>query len=170
MSSSSTPNRCQPPYHPDPGESKTLEIGRKMYLVCGKLVRKPGVYTSWPSADAQFKGVSGATLKGYYRYDHLLAAWHARCALGEHGHGVDPHHADSPPCLPPSSQPPPPASRATEPAPSSPPRPVYWIESRTPSPISRTSSLTSQTYEAPPAYTAIYGNHAPSTSTAKPAT
>ncbi|KAJ7798674.1 hypothetical protein B0H14DRAFT_3492368 [Mycena olivaceomarginata] len=173
MSSSAPPYRCEPPYHRDPGEPNRLLTGQKMYLVCGRLVRKPGLYTSWPSADTQYKHVSGATVKRYHNYDHLLAAWHARCDLGEHDHPVDPRHGNRahdrtpspPPSSPSLSSPALPASPAS-PAPPSPPLRLYYIHSRspsrTPSPIPRTPSpVSALTHEALPAYTAIFGNRSP---------
>ncbi|KAJ6477685.1 hypothetical protein C8R45DRAFT_1101995 [Mycena sanguinolenta] len=169
MSSSTSPYRCNPPYHPDRGEPARPVLGRKMYLVCGRLVKKPGFYTSWPSADAQYKGVSGASIKGYHNYDDLVAAWHTRCDLGEHDHATDPLYREvqcgraAPP--PPSPVPSSPASR--EPPPS-PPLRLYYIHSRsptrTPSPMSRTPSPvpTARTHGAPPDYTAIFGHQGPS--------
>ncbi|KAJ7230901.1 hypothetical protein B0H12DRAFT_1231865 [Mycena haematopus] len=129
---------------------------------------EPNEWEQTPSADAQYKGVSGATLKGYYHYPHLLAAWHARCALGEHDHGVDPHDSAHASALSPPSLPSPPVPTSPAPAPSSPPWPVYWIDSRTPSPVPRLPSPipTSRTDDSPPAYTAIYGKQAPSTTNA----
>ncbi|KAF7351522.1 hypothetical protein MSAN_01584600 [Mycena sanguinolenta] len=177
MSASSSPFRCMPPYYPAPGESETLVLGKKMYLVCGKLVSKPGIYTSWPTADAQYKGVSGASIKGYYDYKLLVAAWHARCDSGEHDHPVDPdgsHARALPPSLPsapsaPAATTPRPRGRAREHP--SPRLRVYRIHScsptRTPSPISSTPSPTRGspvsstrigTHDAPPAYTAISQN------------
>ncbi|KAJ7727866.1 hypothetical protein B0H14DRAFT_3518739 [Mycena olivaceomarginata] len=85
--------RCDPPYHLDPGELDAPLAGRKMYLVCGTFVERPGVYTSWPSAHAQYHHVSGATVKSYLDYNDLRAAWHARCDLGEHPHPANRQHA-----------------------------------------------------------------------------
>ncbi|KAF8145015.1 hypothetical protein K438DRAFT_1992271 [Mycena galopus ATCC 62051] len=82
--------RCEPPFYADPGQPDQPLKGRKLYLVCGRLVQQPGVYTSWPSADAQYKNVSGATVKSYRDYNELRGAWHARCNKGEHDHPVDP--------------------------------------------------------------------------------
>ncbi|KAJ7794530.1 hypothetical protein B0H14DRAFT_2621805 [Mycena olivaceomarginata] len=85
-----------------------------------------------PSADAQYRHISGATVKSYYNYDHLLAVWHAHCDLGEHDHPVNPQHADCPhdqtSSPPPSS---PPSSPASPVAPSPPLRPYYIHTSRT---------------------------------------
>jgi hypothetical protein len=39
-----------------------------------------------PSADAQYKGVPGATLKGYKTWEPLEAAWYGGCDRGEHAH------------------------------------------------------------------------------------
>ncbi|KAJ7360904.1 hypothetical protein DFH08DRAFT_951541 [Mycena albidolilacea] len=86
MSSPTSPYRCNPPYYPHPGEPNTLLARRKLYLVCSRRVKKPGMYTSWASADAQYKHVPGATVKGYRDYNELKAAWHSRCDLGEHNH------------------------------------------------------------------------------------
>ncbi|KAJ7851006.1 hypothetical protein B0H14DRAFT_3451581 [Mycena olivaceomarginata] len=93
MSSPTSPYRCNPPYYPDPGEPNTLLARRKLYLVCGRRVKKPGMYTSWASADAQYKHVPGATVKGYRDYNELKAAWHSRCDLGEHNHPAAPSRA-----------------------------------------------------------------------------
>ncbi|KAJ7336150.1 hypothetical protein DFH08DRAFT_965050 [Mycena albidolilacea] len=86
----SSPYRCEPPFHPDPGQSEDVPSG-KLYLVCGRCVKQPGVYSSWPSADAQYMHVPGATVKRYWDYRELRAAWHARCELGEHDHLPHPH-------------------------------------------------------------------------------
>ncbi|KAJ7812571.1 hypothetical protein B0H14DRAFT_3478740 [Mycena olivaceomarginata] len=61
----SSPYRCEPPFHPDPGQSEDVPSG-KLYLVCRRRVKQPGVYSSWPSADAQYKHVPGATVKRYW--------------------------------------------------------------------------------------------------------
>ncbi|KAF7326474.1 CxC2 domain-containing protein [Mycena venus] len=89
MSLSTSPYRCNPPYHPDPGKPDTPSAGKKLYLVCGRRVNKPGMYTLWASADAQYKYVSGATVKAYWDYNELRAAWHRHCDLGEHNHPAD---------------------------------------------------------------------------------
>ncbi|KAJ6491884.1 hypothetical protein DFH09DRAFT_1338420 [Mycena vulgaris] len=39
-----------------------------------------------PSADAQYKSVSGATIKGYRHWNPLESAWFAACDRGEHNH------------------------------------------------------------------------------------
>ncbi|KAF8197291.1 hypothetical protein K438DRAFT_1933798 [Mycena galopus ATCC 62051] len=103
--------------YPDPGQTVTISPRKKLYLVCGRLVQQPGVYESWPSADTQYKNISGATVKSYRDYAELEAAWHARCDLGEHDHPVDPQLAAHGPRnrtpSPPSSEPaaPPSSSR-----------------------------------------------------------
>ncbi|KAJ7843567.1 hypothetical protein B0H14DRAFT_3456135 [Mycena olivaceomarginata] len=68
----SSPYHCEPPFHPDPGQSEDVLSG-KLYLVCGRCVKQPGVYSSWPSADAQYKHVPGATVKRYWDYRELRA-------------------------------------------------------------------------------------------------
>ncbi|KAF8190275.1 hypothetical protein K438DRAFT_1971146 [Mycena galopus ATCC 62051] len=78
--------RCEPCFYPDPGEPATPPKNQKVYLVCGGEVMKPGGYLSWPSADAAYKFVSGATLRSYRNWDLLRAAWHARCDAGAHDH------------------------------------------------------------------------------------
>ncbi|KAF8139537.1 hypothetical protein K438DRAFT_1879740, partial [Mycena galopus ATCC 62051] len=117
----SSPYRCDPPFHPDPGQPTTTP-GRKLYLVCGRLVRLPGVYTSWPSADAEYKNISGTTVKSYCDHAELKAAWHARCDRGEYDHPVDPQFAahahvarDRTPSTPSSEAPHPPIRRPSAP-------------------------------------------------------
>ncbi|KAJ7601669.1 hypothetical protein DFH06DRAFT_1352328 [Mycena polygramma] len=128
--------RCDPPFHPDPGQPARPLSGQKMFLVCGRNVKAPGYYVSWPSADAQYKHVSGATLKGYYNFGLLRDAWHARCDLGEHSHPVDPALRSAP-----GAHPAPRFAPVPSPAPAV---PVYDIDSRSPSPASHP--------DAPPSY------------------
>ncbi|KAJ7821557.1 hypothetical protein B0H14DRAFT_3471464 [Mycena olivaceomarginata] len=97
----------------DPGQPAEIPRGKKLYLVCGRLVERPGVYTSWTSANAQYKNVSGATVKGFWYYKELRAAWYARCDRGEHNHPTNPllasgegPHDHAPPSSPPASSPP----------------------------------------------------------------
>ncbi|KAJ7895849.1 hypothetical protein B0H13DRAFT_1885371 [Mycena leptocephala] len=66
-------------------EPESPPTRKKVYLVLGVNVKKPGGYLSWPSADAQYKSVSAATIKGYSTWELLRGAWHARCdAVGCH--------------------------------------------------------------------------------------
>ncbi|KAJ7101235.1 hypothetical protein B0H15DRAFT_943562 [Mycena belliarum] len=78
--------RCAVPFHADPGQPAGPLPGQKIYLVTGREVRHPGAYVSWPSADAQYKKVSNATLKSYKSWEPLEAAWFAGCDRGEHDH------------------------------------------------------------------------------------
>ncbi|KAJ6575961.1 hypothetical protein DFH09DRAFT_1078319 [Mycena vulgaris] len=87
------PIRCAVPFYGDPGQPDGPVPGQKIYLVSGRNVRCPGAYVSWPSADAQYKSVSNATVKGYRRWAPLEAAWFAACDRGEHDH---PGLSDSP--------------------------------------------------------------------------
>ncbi|KAJ7021006.1 hypothetical protein C8F04DRAFT_1187296 [Mycena alexandri] len=80
-----TTHRCAVPFHPDPGQP-ARPTGPKFYLVTGANVVKPGAYSSWTSADAQYKGVSNVTLKGYTSWGALQSAWFAGCDRGEHTH------------------------------------------------------------------------------------
>ncbi|KAJ7178239.1 hypothetical protein C8R46DRAFT_1212935 [Mycena filopes] len=66
--------RCPVPFYPDPGEPNSPAGARKIYLVMGKNVSKPGAYTSWPSADVQYRTVSSATVKGYKNWAELEGA------------------------------------------------------------------------------------------------
>ncbi|KAJ7022493.1 hypothetical protein C8F04DRAFT_1272607 [Mycena alexandri] len=84
-----TTQRCAVPFHPDPGQP-AHPTGSKHYLVTGSNVVKPGAYSSWTSADAQYKGVSGATMKGYKSWTALESAWWAGCDRGEHKHPRNP--------------------------------------------------------------------------------
>ncbi|KAJ6448975.1 hypothetical protein C8R47DRAFT_1230835 [Mycena vitilis] len=144
--SSTDPFHCEPPFHPDPGQEDEPLLGRKLYLVCGRHVKKPGFYM--PSADLQYKHVSGATLKGYYDFCDLRAAWHARCDRGEHDHPCqqDDHSRQRGASLPCSS-------------PSPPLRMVYISDSPSPSPSpplpSRSPSPSPEPSLAPPAYSAL---------------
>ncbi|KAJ7494557.1 hypothetical protein B0H11DRAFT_2227364 [Mycena galericulata] len=154
--SSADPYRCDPPFYADPSQPTSPVPGQRVYLVCGRNVKNPGVYGSWPSADAEYKGVSDATLKGYTDWGLLRSAWYGRCDLGEHTHPANPvatHalaiHAPSTPVS--SSRLAPmltsPTSRAPQiprtpsPSPSPPPRTpspplqIYAIDSRSPSPV-----------------------------------
>ncbi|KAJ7432043.1 hypothetical protein B0H11DRAFT_2261106 [Mycena galericulata] len=139
--------RCDPPFYADPLQSTSPVPGQRVYLVCGRNVKNPGVYGSWPSADAEYKGVSGATLKGYTDRKLLNSAWHARCDLGEHSHPANPVATHMPPSptlsvsrmaftSPTHHSPPTPRT----PSPSPPPRTpspllqTYAIDSNSPSP------------------------------------
>ncbi|KAJ7932156.1 hypothetical protein B0H13DRAFT_1857289 [Mycena leptocephala] len=104
-------------------------------------VRKAGGYSSWASADSQYKSVSGATIKSYSDWEQLRCAWHARCDDGDHSHPADPALAG--PTLPQMSR----ISQAAQPGPSStfhavlslsdsPPLRTFIINSRSPSPVS----------------------------------
>ncbi|KAJ7669561.1 hypothetical protein DFH06DRAFT_1321617 [Mycena polygramma] len=143
--------RCEPPFHADPGQENEPLMGRKLYLVCGRNVKKPGYYISWPSADLQYKHVSGATLKGYYDFSDLRAAWHARCDLGEHDHPRRQQHDH------------PRRQQGGAPLPPSPPSPplriVYISDSPSPSPSpplpSRSPSPSPDPSPAPPAYSTL---------------
>ncbi|KAJ7471710.1 hypothetical protein B0H11DRAFT_1919551 [Mycena galericulata] len=77
---------CPVPFYYDPGQPDTPLPNEKWYLVFGRNVACPGAYASWPSADAQYKNVSDATLKSYKQWEPLEAAWVASCRRGEHSH------------------------------------------------------------------------------------
>ncbi|KAJ7180061.1 hypothetical protein C8R43DRAFT_941786 [Mycena crocata] len=81
---------CTAPVFSDPGmeSSAPARANFYWYLVMGREVQAPGAYRSWASADAQYKRVSGASLKGYDRneWPQLAAAWRASCERGEHRH------------------------------------------------------------------------------------
>jgi hypothetical protein len=129
------------------------------------------------SADAQYKYVSGATVKAYRDYNELKAAWHRRCELGEHNHPAAPLHAHAHA----HDQTPSRVARSRLPAPIRSPAPVrspmpirspsprrrlrtYIIHScspsRTPSPVpgsrSPSPASASPTDDDPPAYSAIF--------------
>ncbi|KAJ7831563.1 hypothetical protein B0H13DRAFT_1915414 [Mycena leptocephala] len=82
--------RCDPPFFPANPERSEPLLGRKVYLVCGRTVRKPGAYEDWSTADLQYKSASAATIKSYYDWSELKAAWHVRCDAGEHDHPAAP--------------------------------------------------------------------------------
>ncbi|KAJ7761169.1 hypothetical protein DFH07DRAFT_957247 [Mycena maculata] len=120
--------RCEPPFYPDPDQPPDEPLlRRRLYLVCGRNVKHPGAYVSWPSAEAEYTGVSSATVKAYSSWSILRSAWYKRCDLGEHNHPVDPHLETR--VIQPSTSPPLPPSGLPPSAPS-----VVWIESRSPSP------------------------------------
>ncbi|KAJ6461986.1 hypothetical protein C8R47DRAFT_1225619 [Mycena vitilis] len=132
----------------DGGLPDRPQPGQKMFLVCGRNVKAPGYYVSWPSADFQYKRVSGASLKGYYDFSSLRDAWHARCDLGEHAHPPGPAIGASGASVPrtPARQTAVPRSpAATASPPSTPVRVVYISDSPSPSPESSPG--------APPSYT-----------------
>ncbi|KAJ7186593.1 hypothetical protein C8R46DRAFT_1206597 [Mycena filopes] len=56
------PSEAMLPIWTDPGGTTSP---RKYYLVTGASVVQPGAYTSWGSADAQYKRAPAATVKGY---------------------------------------------------------------------------------------------------------
>ncbi|KAJ7917980.1 hypothetical protein B0H13DRAFT_2321776 [Mycena leptocephala] len=91
--------KCPIPQYPD--DPNSTSPVKKYYLVTGANVRQPGVYHSWPSADAQYKKVSAATLKGYEpaEWPALEAAWQAACDRGEHRH-VQPRSSSPSPATP----------------------------------------------------------------------
>ncbi|KAJ7429962.1 hypothetical protein B0H11DRAFT_2264497 [Mycena galericulata] len=82
----SSPSSCPVPFYYDPGQPDSPLPNQKLYLVFGRNVACPGAYASWPSADAQYKSVSDATLKSYKLWEPLEAAWVASCGRGEHPH------------------------------------------------------------------------------------
>ncbi|KAJ6597142.1 hypothetical protein DFH09DRAFT_1072048 [Mycena vulgaris] len=84
------PTRCPVPFYADPCQPVGPLPGQKIYLVCGRNVLFPGAYASWPSADAQYKSVSNATVKAYRTWAPLEAVWFAACDRGEHHHGALP--------------------------------------------------------------------------------
>ncbi|KAJ7181652.1 hypothetical protein C8R43DRAFT_941465 [Mycena crocata] len=106
--------KCTPPVYTDPG-AENLPIGRARfywYLVTGRGVQAPGAYRSWTSADAEYKKVSSASVKGYDQCDWalLLSAWRASCGRGEHSHepqdavlSATPPASPLPPATPPAS-------------------------------------------------------------------
>ncbi|KAF8181400.1 hypothetical protein K438DRAFT_1976121 [Mycena galopus ATCC 62051] len=85
----SSATRCDVPVFQDPDSPRHVP---KYYLVTGLNVAHPGAYSSWQSGQAQYRGVSGATIKGYppSEWQQLEAAWHAGCDHGEHNHGRTP--------------------------------------------------------------------------------
>ncbi|KAJ7181394.1 hypothetical protein C8R43DRAFT_1116772 [Mycena crocata] len=152
MSSTSAPApHCTVPIYSDPGVGTQQARNAKFawYLVTGREVEAPGAYTAWGSADAQYKKVSGATVKGYAREDWPLleAAWQAACGR-DHQHLTPaptsaprmasprfnrstPARGHSSPGRAHNSAPPP---RTTP----SPPLRTFVIESRSPSPVAHT--------------------------------
>ncbi|KAJ6470724.1 hypothetical protein DFH09DRAFT_1110748 [Mycena vulgaris] len=121
-----SPVRCPVPFYGDPGQPDGPIPGQKIYLVTGRNVRFPGAYVSWltlarPSADSQYKSVSGATLKGYRQWSPLESAWFAGCDRGEHEHTAEAGAScptDTPfvRSLPPATRSLPPATRSLPPA------------------------------------------------------
>ncbi|KAJ6522123.1 hypothetical protein DFH09DRAFT_1372799 [Mycena vulgaris] len=100
-----SPVHCAVPFYGDPGQPDGSVPGQKLYLVSGRNVRFPGAYVSWPSADAQYKSVSNATVKSYRSWTPLESAWFAGCERGEHTHSSNTEGPDlqvegltSPPC------------------------------------------------------------------------
>ncbi|KAJ7118696.1 hypothetical protein C8R43DRAFT_1137239 [Mycena crocata] len=87
---SSSLYRCTPPFYPDPGQPLQPQPGQKLYLISGRGARRPGIYTSWPSAGPQYTGVPNANCKKFFNFSVLLSAWHARCDDGEHDHPANP--------------------------------------------------------------------------------
>ncbi|KAJ7829166.1 hypothetical protein B0H14DRAFT_2594209 [Mycena olivaceomarginata] len=150
-----------------PGQPDHPVSGRKLYLICGKLVKCAGVYTSWASANAQYKKVPAATVKSYWDYTELRAVWHARCDHGEHDHpGISDNTHRGRNRIPRTPSTPSIPAPATSSSPASPTssrlsRPLYWIHSHSCSPtlVSRTPSPTpptpSPSHGAPPPYVAI---------------
>ncbi|KAJ7919818.1 hypothetical protein B0H13DRAFT_2320106 [Mycena leptocephala] len=166
--------RCDPTFYPDPGEPQQPLPGQKMYLVCGQKVQAPGYYVSWPSADLQYKHVSGATLKGYYNLEELKDAWHARCDRGEHHHPADPvillSLSGPGPSIPTFAPLHPPSTTlllASSPVCRTPPTartsvlPLHFIDSRSPSPQTPP--------ESPPSYASSLPRSSPSPSPHRPA-
>ncbi|KAJ6466181.1 hypothetical protein DFH09DRAFT_1112379 [Mycena vulgaris] len=103
----------------NPGQPDGPIPGQKIYLVTGRNVRFPGAYVSWltlarPSADSQYKSVSGATIKGYRQWSPLESAWFAGCDRGEHEHTAE--AGASCPTDTPSVRSLPPATRSLPPA------------------------------------------------------
>ncbi|KAJ7817080.1 hypothetical protein B0H13DRAFT_1923161 [Mycena leptocephala] len=65
-------------------DNRTCRTHTEVYLVTGRKVECPGAYASWTSADAQYRTVSAATVKGYKSWHALESAWFAGCDRGEH--------------------------------------------------------------------------------------
>ncbi|KAJ7433328.1 hypothetical protein FB451DRAFT_1473558 [Mycena latifolia] len=80
--------RCAVPFYADPGQPNGPLPGQKIYLVSGRNVCFPGAYVSWPSAEAQWTGVSDASMMSYRHWEPLEAVWWAGCDRGEHDHSV----------------------------------------------------------------------------------
>ncbi|KAJ7906472.1 hypothetical protein B0H13DRAFT_1880537 [Mycena leptocephala] len=143
------------------GSRQTLHM--KIYLVTGRKVECPGAYASWTSADAQYRTVSAATVKGYKSWHALESAWFAGCDRGEHDHPPRPTLDGSAPSSPPSP-PLPPSPLLPSSPPSSPactPRPTFRSLSspadspssciRSPSSSTRSLSVASPSPPSPPA-------------------
>ncbi|KAJ7907454.1 hypothetical protein B0H13DRAFT_2332369 [Mycena leptocephala] len=117
--------RCAVPFYPDPGQPDSPSAYNKTYLVTGRLVKRPGAYGSWTSADIQYKSVSAVTVKGYKSWHALECAWFAGCDRGEHAHPAGPTPNGRAPSSPtpsplplPSSLPPSPSMPPSLPLPS----------------------------------------------------
>ncbi|KAJ6527045.1 hypothetical protein B0H19DRAFT_1275362 [Mycena capillaripes] len=86
LSSFTMSYRCPVPFYPDPGQPDNPQQYHKTYLVTGLNVAQPGAYGSWSSANAQYTGVSDATVKSYKSWGGVQSAWSAGCERGEHAH------------------------------------------------------------------------------------
>ncbi|KAJ7874255.1 hypothetical protein B0H13DRAFT_1894640 [Mycena leptocephala] len=92
--------RCDPPFYPANPERPDPLLGRKIYLVCGQNVKHPGAYEDWTMADLQYRSVSNASIKSYYDWSELKAAWYTRCDAGQHDHPAAPPAPSSAPTTP----------------------------------------------------------------------
>ncbi|KAJ7098190.1 hypothetical protein B0H15DRAFT_797758 [Mycena belliarum] len=96
LMASSSPHRCEPPWHPDVAGDSPLRAD-KLYLATGPhLGSIVNVSSSegWfldlrTSAQRVVSGSSGATAPLFTSWDALVAAWDAGCGKGGHAHGQD---------------------------------------------------------------------------------
>ncbi|KAF7372462.1 hypothetical protein MVEN_00107800 [Mycena venus] len=81
----SSPLRCSPPFHPDPGTTK--DTVRAFDLVTSPAeAEKRGTYTSWASVQRVCENIPRGGATRFATRDECLLAWHSCCDAGEHDH------------------------------------------------------------------------------------
>ncbi|KAJ7487173.1 hypothetical protein B0H11DRAFT_2230481 [Mycena galericulata] len=161
----SSNGRCALPFHPDPGQPKSVASGQKIYLVSGPDCQKAGAYVSWPSASAEYNRYATASLKTYYLWSLAESAWWAACERGEHTHHISTSKKNKAVSSP--GRPAPSPSKARSPRLKKDPVPVFHIPSRSPSPEPSKSYASPSRSKYAPA--AGLGLHSPAAARPKPA-
>ncbi|KAF8168864.1 hypothetical protein K438DRAFT_2064374 [Mycena galopus ATCC 62051] len=85
----SSPYRCSPPFHPDPGDTRAQATS--FYLVSSPAaLDNRGIYTSWSSAQRICENIPRGGTTKFSSWEACLPVWHACCDAGEHSHPSSP--------------------------------------------------------------------------------
>ncbi|KAJ7624690.1 hypothetical protein FB45DRAFT_1086545 [Roridomyces roridus] len=94
---------CKLPFWPDPEQSTEPNDVDRKYLVMGKHCARPGVYTSWSIANAEWKSHPDNSCEHFYEMAWAKNVWRAACERGHHTHLVPLTASLSPILSPPAS-------------------------------------------------------------------